>query len=66
LLYSYALKLFNFDYEAQELHPLKYFHKEMSSLAGCYYLILQENKIADISSEMLVVLRKKKSEVVGE
>lgn len=66
LVYNYALKLFNFDYESQDLKPSEYIHQSLGEVAGCYFIIIQENKIVDISSEMLIELRKKKEEVIGE
>lgn len=65
-LYDYTLRSIDFDHEPIDTRNLTQLSREINELAGCYFLILTESKISDVSTQLLVDLRKKRSDVVGQ
>jgi hypothetical protein len=62
--YNYALRLFDFDYQSRDFaEPVAV---DPSQLVGTCYVIVTDDKISDISNQLLIELRRRKSEVLGE
>lgn len=60
-LYCYGLRLLNFDYEAGQAAP-----QGEIKLASTYFLVAREGRVSEVSSQLLLELRRKKQEVEGE
>ena len=59
------LRLLNFDYEAGQSAPSGQ-QGEAGKQASTYFLVAREGLVAEVSSQLLLELRKKKQEVEGE
>ena len=64
-LYYYGLKLLNFDYEVGQPTPSGQ-QGEAGKQSSTYFLVAREGVVTDVSSQLLLELRKKKQEVKGE
>ena len=61
-LYNYALKLCDFSYESEITASARMIN---SKLASTYFVILTQNKVTNISSQILLELHRKIGDIIG-